>query len=125
MARRRKDGAATEADSNSIEEVAAPFLEEVEGHLDELESLRGSYMSKCKKVRDQIKDVYLGAKEAGVKIKPLKGLVKWRQLERKKLKLEASFEEDEDEAAIYRRLVENLGPLGEAAAREAGYAEAS
>jgi len=126
MARRRTAAAHAEVDSsNSLEEVNQSFLEEVEDHLDRLDSLRGEYMSACKAVRQKIKDSYVSAKEAGVKVRPLKALVKWRQLERKKIKIEASFEEDEDEAAIYARLVENLGPLGMAAAREAGYSEAS
>jgi hypothetical protein len=52
MARRRTAAAHAEVDSsNSLEEVNQSFLEEVEDHLDKLESLRGEYMSACKAVR--------------------------------------------------------------------------
>jgi len=120
MARRKTQHAHADQ-TNSIEEIAGPFLEEIEQHMEELESLKGAYMSDCKAVRQKIKDSYVSAKEAGCQVRPLKGLVKWRQLERKKVKIDASFEEDEDEAQIYARLVENLVPLGIAAARSAGY----
>jgi len=107
---------------NAIETKAAPFLKRVEDHNEQLESLRGSYMASCKAVREQIKSVYTEAKEAGVRPRPLKGVVKHRQLARKQEKIAASMD-DVDDAAIYSELIETLGPLGAAAARRRGFGD--
>jgi len=107
---------------NAVDTKAAPFLKRVEDFNEQLESLRGSYMASCKAVREQIKTVYTDAKDAGVRPRPLKGLVKHRQLSRKQDKITASMI-DEDDVAIYQQLVEALGPLGAAAARRRGFTD--
>jgi uncharacterized protein (UPF0335 family) len=104
---------------NTLEGKAKPFLKRIESKLDELESLRGSYMADCKVVREDVREIIGEAKDAGIAVKALKGLVEYRKLERKQDKIAADF--DIDESAAYDQLVEALGPLGAAAARAAGY----
>jgi hypothetical protein len=107
---------------NTIEGKAAPFLKRVEDFNEQLESLRGSYMQSCKAVRDQVKEVYVEAKENGVAPRPLKGLVKHRQLTRKQEKIVASMRDDDD-VAVFQQLIDTLGPLGAAAARRRGFGD--
>jgi len=108
---------------NTLESRAARFLKDIENCNVELDSMRGTYMSDCKTVRQQIKDIYSEAKDAGVNTRALKGVVKHRQLARKQEKIAASID-DVDDAAAYAELIEKLGPLGMAAAQARGYAAA-
>jgi uncharacterized protein (UPF0335 family) len=120
---RRKSAAArgrVDSSTNSIDETAEPFLIRIENLHADLESLRSRYMKDCKAVREDLKAVYVEGKDNGVPVKSLKGLVKWRELERKQEAIAAGLD-DIDEAAIYSHLIESLGPLGQAAARSAGY----
>lgn len=105
---------------NAIEAIAKPFLNRIEDRFDELDSLRGEYMNSCKAVREDIKEIYGEAKDKGVAVKALKGLVRYRQLERKQAAIAAGFD-DLDEAADFDALVDQLGDLGIAAARRAGH----
>jgi uncharacterized protein (UPF0335 family) len=108
---------------NSIEGRAEPFLKRVEGVLDDLASLKGKYMADAKALRGDIKEIYKDAKAEDVPVRALKGLVKYRELERKQNAL-ADELEDED-ADAFETLVEALGafgdtPLGQAALDLAG-----
>jgi len=104
---------------NTLDGRALPYLTRIERHLDDLDSKRGAYMAACKRVREQIKDVYGDAKDHGIAVKALKGLVEYRVLEKKQAKIADGL--DIDEAAAYQELVQALGPLGLAAAAKAGY----
>jgi len=103
-----------------IDQTAQPFLTRIEKLHADLESERGSYMATCRTLRDDIKSIYGEAKNAGVPVRSLKGLVRWRKLERDQASIAADMD-DSDESAAYARLVETLGPLGIAAATAAGF----
>jgi uncharacterized protein (UPF0335 family) len=102
---------------NSIEGKAEPFLKRVETLMAEIESERGTYMSLAKSLREDIKNVYVEARDQGVPGKALKGLVRYRELDRKQRAIGAGL--DIDEQSTYEQLVEALGdfassPLGAA-----------
>jgi len=107
--------------SEPMDQTARPFLERIESLHADLESEKGKYLRTCKVLREDIKQVYSEAKTAGVVVKALRGLVKWRALERDQEKIETGL--DDDEAAAYARLRETLGPLGASAAAAAGYGD--
>ena len=104
---------------NSMEGQAEEHLKRIETLLVELDTERGVYMQRCKEVRDDIRQIYIEAKDKGVPTKALKGLVKRRQLSRKQAAIVEGL--DTDEASAYTQLVEALGDLGAAAAKAAGY----
>lgn len=108
------------AAKNSIEGKAEPYLKRIENLLSDLDSMRSKYMSECKEVREDVKEVYQEAKSNGVLVKALRGIVQYRELERKQDAISAGL--DIDEASAFEQLVEALGPLGKAAAAKAGYA---
>lgn len=103
---------------NSMEGKAEPFLKRVETLKAEAESAKGTYMAECKERNEDIKQVYTEAKDAGVPIKALKGVVKKREMERKISAIADGY--DIEEQAAYSALVEALGDLGRAAADAAG-----
>ena len=105
--------------ANSMEGKAEPFLKRIEVCLAEAESAKGTYMAECKERAADLKEIYTEAKDAGIPIKALKGVVKLRSLERKIDAISDGF--DIDEAAAYETLCDALGPLGEAAAAAAGH----
>ena len=107
--------------TNDLAKKAEPFLKKIEGIHDDIESLKGSFMSACKGKRKLIRDAYKAAKDEGVAPTVLKGVVEQRQLENKIKKIPTDF--DIDEAAAYRELAEAFGDLGMAAAKRAGYGE--
>lgn len=104
---------------NSMEGKAEAFLKRIETLNAEAESEKATYMAECKERREDIKQVYTEAKDAGVPTKALKGLVKRRQLMRKADAIPDGL--DIDEQSAYSTLVEALGELGMAAARAAGH----
>lgn len=104
---------------NSIEGKSQAFLKRIETLMSESESAKATYMNECKERRSDIKAVYTEAKDAGVPVKALRGLVKYRELERKQEAIADGL--DIDEASTYETLIEALGPLGEAAAKAAGH----
>ncbi len=106
---------------NTIDAKARPFIDRVERIMTEMESDKGAYMAKCRANRDKIKDVLTDAKDQGLPVRAMRGIVKFRDLERKQQRIAAKFE-DADESDIYRQLVDTLGELGAAAARQAGFA---
>jgi uncharacterized protein (UPF0335 family) len=107
---------------NSLEGRAAPFLQRVENLLDDLDSKRGTYKAECRVVREDIKAVYGEAKDAGIPVRALRGLVKFRDLERKQDAIADGISEP-DEAKIYEHLRDALGELGAAAADRAGFGD--
>jgi uncharacterized protein (UPF0335 family) len=104
---------------NSMEGKAEPFLKRIENLHADAEEAKAVYMNECKERREDIKSVYEEAKDAGVPLKALKGLVKRRQLIRKADAIPAGL--DIDEQSAYAQLVEALGELGMAAAKAAGH----
>ena len=109
----------TKPAANTIESRAKPYLKRIEQLFADLDSEKGSYMAAAKALREDIRSVFSEAKEAGIQVKALRGLVKWRQLEKKQNAIADGL--DIDESAAYSQLVEALGPLGQAAADRAGY----
>lgn len=104
---------------NSMEGKAEAFLKRIENLHADAEEAKGVYMNECKERREDIKQVYTEAKDAGVPLKALKGLVRRRQLLRRAEAIPAGL--DIDEQSAYSQLVEALGELGMAAARAAGH----
>lgn len=105
------------AAANSVEGKAEPFLKRIENILAEGESAKGAYMNECRQRREEIKSILTEAADAGVPKRALKGLVKYRELERKQAAIAENIEgEDHD---IYDTLIKALGPLGQAAADRA------
>lgn len=66
------------------------------------DSERGESMARCRRIADDIKEVYGEAKGAGLNVKSLKGHVKRRRLEAKIAAIPAEF--DIDEQAQYDAL---------------------
>jgi len=99
---------------NSLEGKAEAYLARIETLLADIDSERGTYMVRCKELREDISEIYVEAKDNGVPVKALKGIVKHRQLQKKQEAIAAGF--DIDEAAAYEQIREALGPLGAAAA---------
>src|SRR5262249_41420070 len=99
MALTEGDDPMAELAKNSIEGKAEPFMHRVEALKRDLDSERGTYMAKCKALREDIKEVYSEAKEAGVPVRALKGVIKHRELARKQKAIADAM--DEDEASAY------------------------
>jgi uncharacterized protein (UPF0335 family) len=108
---------------NTLEGRAQPYVKRIEKLLDDLDSERGRYMANCRPIHEDVREIYGEAKENGIPVKALKGLIKWRELEKKQAGIGADFA-DIDEKAQYDQLVEALGPLGFAAAVAAGHRSA-
>jgi hypothetical protein len=97
--------------ANDIPEKAKPYIDEILEELEELASLRGSYMASCKVIRDRIKEVKTRAVDDGIRRKALN---KWLERHQLEADLEALDEELEDEdKEQYELLVESLARFGE------------
>lgn len=105
--------------ANSIEGKSSAYLKRIETLLAEGETAKATYMNECKSRREDVKAIYTEAKDNGIPVKALRGLVKYRELERKQDAIADGL--DIDEASTYETLIEALGPLGEAAAKAAGH----
>lgn len=105
---------------NSMEGKAEEYLKRIETLLAEMESAKGVYMAECKERRAYIKEIYTEAKDTGVPVKALRGLVKAREMQKKLDAIPDGL--DIDEQAAYQTLIEALGDLGRAAAVKAGHA---
>lgn len=108
---------------NSVEGKSAPYLARVENILADLDRMKGEYMAACKAKREDIKEIYKEAKDDDVPVRALKGLVKYRELERKQSAIEETI--PDEEVSEFEMLVEALGdyadtPLGQAALDLAG-----
>lgn len=106
--------------ANSLGKRADPFVKRVEEIEREIDSLKSQHMLACKEKREDRKEVYKEVKSAGLPVRPVKGIVKKRRLDREIAAIPADF--DLDEAAQYHAIADTLGPLGQAAAERAGYA---
>jgi uncharacterized protein (UPF0335 family) len=104
---------------SSMEGKAEQFVRRIEALISELETEKGEYMARCKERREDIKEIYTEADESGVPRRALRGIVKFRELDRKQKAIASGL--DIDEQSAYRQLVEALGPLGQAAAEKAGF----
>jgi uncharacterized protein (UPF0335 family) len=94
------------------------YLQEIDFADNELDTLRGEYMQKCKGPRSQIKDIMSTVKEDGVNVKAFRAVLADHRSERKQQKLVAGLEADD--AQDYEAMLDALGafsdtPLGEAA----------
>ena len=119
----------TEAGSNAIDPTTAQrFVGELDRCDEELLTLRGEYMQRCKNVRERKADWMEQAEAAGIPRSGLKVELKRRDLARKIKTLEADAGEEVVETADMIR--EALGsfadmPLGAAAVDAAGGNEAA
>lgn len=104
---------------NSMEGKAEGFLKRIDTLTAEGESAKGKYMSECKARRDDIKEIYTEAKDAGVSPKALKAFIKKRDFEKKAAAVGDGL--DDDDAVAFQTLAAALGPLGQAAAAAAGH----
>lgn len=95
----------------------APFLKRIETLNADIESAKGAHAQNVKTIKDDIKEVLTEAEEAGIPKRALKGLVKYRELERRQDEIGSGLE-GEDERA-YDALVDQLGELGKAAKERA------
>lgn len=94
----------------------------IEDHFADLASERGTYMLKCRRIREAMAADYEKAGSRGISKKLLKKIVKERDLERKIEAVTADLEPDE--RSEYDMLIEKLGefvntPLGAAAVAKA------
>lgn len=99
--------------------VVNALLGKIDGFDADLMSERGSYMSKCRNIRENIKAVYDDAKAQGVPSKELRTLVKIRKHERKSVELFNELEADQQQALAMLAATEKVKdlPLWRAAAK--------
>jgi hypothetical protein len=96
----------------------ASFVDKYEELEKEILREKMSYMERCRRIREQQKDLLDDAKDQGLPKNVVKAVVKARDLERK---VESLLEEMEDDAAqLFKDIREALGdyadlPLGQAA----------
>ncbi|MDQ0301406.1 hypothetical protein [Ancylobacter polymorphus] len=64
-------------------ETIAEFEKRYQTLVDEMASMKGSYMSDCKSVRGEMKDLLVEAKDRGVALKPFKARLKVVTLRKK------------------------------------------
>lgn len=107
--------------ANSMEGKAQGYMERIEAMQQEIETAKGVYMAECKQRREDIREIFKEAKDGGVNVKALRGVIRHREMQRKLDAIPDGF--DEDEAAAFEQLVDALGPLGFAAAKAKGYAK--
>ena len=105
------------------------YYGEINRVYNELESEKGSYMARCKALRDEIKDILETAKQAdGIPKKVMKGIVKEQGLLRKAEAIRDDMDDLQDDFDTIKHalgLLEDT-PLGQAALAKAGNgAEAS
>jgi len=98
---------------------AEHYIERIENLYAQIDQLREQHQAECKEIREDIKSVYREAHDEGHEAKALKGVVKYRLLERKQQQIGADF--DANERAAFDDLVDRLGELGRAAAEAAGH----
>lgn len=94
---------------NSLEGIAELFVTRIENVMKDLESEKGTYMATCKTLRGDIKEIVDAAKDKGVPKRALKGIVKYREMERKQNAIADGM--DEDDAGAFETLVAALGQL--------------
>lgn len=109
----------TAGKSGSLDpEKAKSFIARVEEVESEMASEQGTYMARCKELREEIAEIMDEAKAAGISKKPLRAVLKTRSLQRK---LDAERDNLESEAQdTYDQIRHAIGdladlPLGTAA----------
>lgn len=102
--------------------VVESLLKKIAASHDNLDTLRGEYMARCKGPRGKIKDAMATAKEHDLNMSAFRELVKEHLDARKKKKRIAELEQDD--VSALDEMIAALGPfadtaLGEAAVRRA------
>lgn len=105
------------------QEKVKSFVSRIDNLNDEIASEQGSYMKRCRELKDDIKDILEEAKSAGIPPKVLKAVLKARDLERKAE--QARDDLDNEDQDIFDNIADALGvfadtPLGAAAVAKAG-----
>lgn len=101
-------------------QVVNSLLGKIDGYDADLLSERGSYMSKCRNIRETIQGVYDEAKAAGIPKKELSTLVKIRKNEKRNIELYADLEADQQHTLAMLAATEKVKdlPLWRAAERK-------
>jgi hypothetical protein len=103
---------ATATTANEIDEKKAQrYVGEIERCLDELLSMRGSYMAECKEVRERISDWKSKADDDGVPRAALNAALKERELVKKLAAVTADMQDDAK--ALVQQLRRKLKPVAE------------
>ncbi len=94
----------------------------IEDCMADLKSESGSYMNRCRRIRERIASIYDIARDQGIPKKELRALIRKRDLERKVEACRADLEKDEQDT--FDMIEDKLGdfantPLGAAAVERA------
>lgn len=106
-------------EANDIAKRAQPFLERIERIEEEKESEKGAFMERCKAFGEDIKEIYGEAKQDGITVKALKGIVKRRKLEKKIDAIDDAMDLDEQAQFAALALAFAGTPFGEHAKKRA------
>ena len=87
------------------------FLGQISGFDDELASLKGDYMVRCRGPRSRIKDVMAQARESGVNMTAFRELLADQRYARARMARIDALEDDD--AFAFDRLLEALGEFGD------------
>ena len=116
--------------SNAVNpKVIKGFFNLAKGKIEELESLKGSYMANCKEIREELKDIKGRAKDSGIPLKVFNAGLKRIALEVAIKKIPDGL--SEDNVGLYELTLDAvLGdyidtPLGQAAAQAETSAQTS
>jgi uncharacterized protein (UPF0335 family) len=103
-------------------DVVNNLLGKIDGFDSDLESEKGSYMKRCRDLRERIKAVFDEGKALGVPEKELRTLVKIRKNERRNMKLYQELEHDQQETLKMLAATEKVKdlPLWRASFEERG-----
>lgn len=120
MAKRVRAADAAAVGNGYDGEKLRSYISKIEGYFADMESEKGSYMRRCKSIRESIDVVFEEAKALGIPKKVLKAHVELRKLEGKKEAIVAKL--DGDDAETFEVMADALGdfatlPLGMAAIR--------
>jgi uncharacterized protein (UPF0335 family) len=112
------NGPPNDGHNGATEQDVLDAFQQILEHFEELASERGSYMTRCKQIRERIKGVYAEASDRGITKKILKAKVDEHHLQQKVEAIRDNLEDDDRKE--FDRLTEVLGefgytPLGQAA----------
>lgn len=98
--------------TNSFDpDVVNALLGKIDTYDADLLSERGSYMNKCRGIRESIQSVYDEAKAAGIPKKELSTLVKIRKNEQKNIRLYTELESDQQHILAMLAATEKVADL--------------
>lgn len=101
-------------------EKVMEFVKQIETLDQDLAKEKSEFMTRCKVIHGDKKEVYGEAKNAGFKKKALKEIIKARSLERELAAIGSDLEgDDSDSYATMALALEKLGELGQAALKAA------